>query len=427
MLYFQALSATQKYLADFAATNDFEDSIVNIFGAGIDRSQLQIIQQQLLAGDFSLVPELRVVENGELGTANGAYASELDQVLIAGDFLRQADLLAVADWLLEEVGHKLDRLLNGVVDSPGDEGAIFRLVVTGQEVSAEILTGLRSVDDHGVVVLDGELIAIEKQDFVGTAANDTIAGTSGDDRISGLGGNDDLSGLAGNDTLLGGDGDDYLDPGTGVDQIDGGAGNDALVLNLSAATTDLAVNYTTATNGAVTGGTTFQNIESLNLRTGSGNNVITATATTGNAIIRGGAGNDSIQSGSGRDRIEGGDGDDIIRGGAGNDDGGYVVFPAENNYTGLFGGNGNDLIDGEAGNDALYGEAGNDTLIGANTSVMNPGLGETDYFSGGAGSDRFILGDEANIYYDDRKLTIAGTNDYATISDFNPNEDKVQL
>jgi hypothetical protein len=103
MLYSQALSAIQQYLGAFAATDDFEGSIVGIFGAGIDRSLLAQIR-------------------GELGTANGAYAAALDQVLVSGDFLRRGDLLAVAGLLLEEVGHRFDRLLNGGVDTVGDEG-----------------------------------------------------------------------------------------------------------------------------------------------------------------------------------------------------------------------------------------------------------------------------------------------------------------
>jgi hypothetical protein len=122
MLYSQALSAIQQYLGAFAATDDFEGSIVGIFGAGIDRSLLAQIRRQLLAGDFSVIPEIRVVEQGELGTANGAYAAALDQVLVSGDFLRRGDLLAVAGLLLEEVGHRFDRLLNGGVDTVGDEG-----------------------------------------------------------------------------------------------------------------------------------------------------------------------------------------------------------------------------------------------------------------------------------------------------------------
>jgi Ca2+-binding RTX toxin-like protein len=76
----------------------------------------------------------------------------------------QDDPVAVAGLLLEEIGHKLDRVLNGSVDSPGDEGAIFRSLVTGQRLSPEMWAGLRAEDDHATILLDGKQIAIEKED-----------------------------------------------------------------------------------------------------------------------------------------------------------------------------------------------------------------------------------------------------------------------
>ncbi len=58
---------------------------------------------------------------------NGGYAADLDEILVSADFLarHQDDPLAVGGLLLEEIRHKIDQVLNGNVDSPGDEGAIF--------------------------------------------------------------------------------------------------------------------------------------------------------------------------------------------------------------------------------------------------------------------------------------------------------------
>ena len=119
----QAIQSVQQYLAKFAATDDFEGTIESIFGTEIGAAA---IRQQWLSGDFSLIPEIRMLSNGELGTANGAYAADLDEILVSADFLarHQADPVAIAGLLLEEIGHKIDRVLNGSVDTPGDEGAI---------------------------------------------------------------------------------------------------------------------------------------------------------------------------------------------------------------------------------------------------------------------------------------------------------------
>jgi hypothetical protein len=71
----QAVQSVQDYLAQFAAKDDFESLIESIFGTKIGADA---IRQQWLSGDFSLIPTIEVLSNGELGTANGAYAASLD-------------------------------------------------------------------------------------------------------------------------------------------------------------------------------------------------------------------------------------------------------------------------------------------------------------------------------------------------------------
>ncbi len=108
--------------------------------------------------------------------------------------------------------------------------------------------------------------------------------------------------------------------------------------------------------------------------------------------INGFDGNDTIAGGLGNDEIFGGDGDDVLRGdlnqrspqiGIGGDD---IIF----------GGAGNDRIGGKGGNDQLFGEAGDDQIWGDDgDDILRGGLGNDtltgDDFSGGSGSDTFIL------------------------------------
>ncbi len=159
MLNPQAFQFLEQYLARFAATDDFEEKIESIFGSKIGDA----IRQQWLSGDFSLIPEIRVLANGELGTANGAYAADLDEILVSSDFLGryQDDPVAVAGLLLEEFGHKIDRVLNGSVDSPGDEGAIFAAVAQGQDLSESQLQQLRAEHDWATIALDGVPTSVE--------------------------------------------------------------------------------------------------------------------------------------------------------------------------------------------------------------------------------------------------------------------------
>jgi len=118
----------------------------------------------------------------------------------------------------------------------------------------------------------------------------------------------------------------------------------------------------------------------------------TLVGTSGSDRINGFAGNDTIAGNLGDDTIFGGDGDDVLRGdlnkrspqiGIGGDD---IIF----------GGAGNDRIGGKGGNDQLFGEAGDDQIWGDDgDDILRGGLGNDtltgDDFSGGSGSDTFIL------------------------------------
>ncbi|MDJ0735283.1 MAG: cadherin-like domain-containing protein, partial [Nostocaceae cyanobacterium] len=64
------------------------------------------------------------------------------------------------------------------------------------------------------------------------------------------------------------------------------------------------------------------------------------------------------------------------------------------------------------GNNTIIGTENNNNLIGVDTHETNPGSDEVDTLTGLAGADIFVLGDDAQVYYDD------GMNDYALITDF---------
>ena len=83
-------------------------------------------------------------------------------------------------------------------------------------------------------------------------------------------------------------------------------------------------------------------------------------------------------------------------------------------------------ITGTAANDTISTGGGNDIITGVNPNSATPGKGEIDILTGGAGSDKFILGDLNWIGYDDSNNTLAGTGDYAQINDFDA-DDFIQL
>lgn len=82
---------------------------------------------------------------------------------------------------------------------------------------------------------------------------------------------------------------------------------------------------------------------------------------------------------------------------------------------------------GAGGSDSLIGGNQNDTLIGVQTEDMFPGRGEVDTLTGRAGEDRFILGAEDWLGYDDQDPESEGIGDYARIMDFDPASDVIEV
>lgn len=217
----------------------------------------------------------------------------------------------------------------------------------------------------------------------GTATKLTVNGKLGNDSIKInssvlIGGM--LIGDAGNDTLLGGSYNDTLQGGAGSDEITGGSGNDVVDYSDHAATAPVTI--TLGADG--TGGATGEN----DVLTGDIEGVIGSkgadhlnTGSSG-ASLWGGAGNDTLQGSLGNDFINGDAGDDSLSGSLGNDtmNGGL----GNDNISGSIGNDlihgdaGNDTINGSLDNDALYGDAGNDSIDG---SIGN------DSLYGGAGND----------------------------------------
>jgi Ca2+-binding RTX toxin-like protein len=344
MLNNQSLQAVQNQLASFAAQGNFDAVMTTAFGNRVDRAKLQLLRQQWLSGNFSVIPDIQVLSQGELGGANGAYAASLDKIFVSSDFLAYASESQVTTLILEEVGHRIDQLLNGGVDSAGDEGEIFSRLVNGESLSASTLAALRAEDDRGVITVGGVGVAIEQQDYYGSdAVNDSILGGAGNDYISGLAGNDFLYGGAGNDQIYGGTGNDILNGGTGNDTLDGGVGNDIYIIDadVDSGTKTIidssgfdTLNFDSTTNKAITvnvvipliiifPNSTAQTVAPLV------EVIISASSITnvyGGALgdkITGNSLNNILSGNGGNDSLRGAFGDDLLIGGSGNDT--YII------------------------------------------------------------------------------------------------------
>jgi hypothetical protein len=63
--------------------------------------------------------------------------------------------------ILEEFGHFVDAQVNAT-DTPGDEGELFSAMVRGVSLSTAELSRIKTEDDHAVIVVNGQSIAVEQ-------------------------------------------------------------------------------------------------------------------------------------------------------------------------------------------------------------------------------------------------------------------------
>ncbi len=240
--------------------------------------------------------------------------------------------------------------------------------------------------------------------ILGTELDDALVGSTASDVILALGGNDIVIGLSGNDLVRGGTGDDLIVGGGDRDTLLGEEGNDVIY-------------------GDSSDGLTFSTDGNDTIDGGSGDDVVFAGGN--NDVVFGGNGNDFLFGGLGNDSINADAGDDIALGEDGND----TVFGGFGNDQ-LSGNLGDDQVIGGVGNDTVSGNDGNDSLIGVDSAnvAFGFGRGEIDRMTGGSGSDRFLLGQQGQKFYDDGNAFSAGRGDYGVIEDFEANgTDKIQL
>ncbi|MDJ0534066.1 MAG: calcium-binding protein [Xenococcaceae cyanobacterium MO_207.B15] len=160
----------------------------------------------------------------------------------------------------------------------------------------------------------------------------------------------------------------------------------------------------------------------------------------GDDVIFGNGGDDALFGGRGKDLVVGSDNNDFLDGGNGRDtlfgnggddflfaDNGRDRLIAGDGLDTLIGGNGRDTLVGGKDSDILNGGNNNDRLIGVDINSSELGRGENDTLTGGSGADTFVLGIETGIFYDDGDSFDSGDADFARITDFNVQEDTIQL
>jgi Ca2+-binding RTX toxin-like protein len=245
-------------------------------------------------------------------------------------------------------------------------------------------------------------------EFLGAGGADVLSGRWGDDVLRGGGAGDTLDGGGWNDRLVGDDGDDTLAGGAGADLLDGGIGRD--IASYSAAPGPVIVDLNDpAQNRGDAEGDTLIGIEVIlgsaaddQIRGASGQ-AMTLIGADGNDTLVGGNLGDVLDGGLRDDVLIGGIGADALAGGDGFDTASYensirsVVLDLRPGGT---------LTGGDAGGDtfssieAFRGTNFDDVFVGNDQNLRFEGLGLSDTFLAGAGSELFDGGqDEDQVSY----------------------------
>jgi VCBS repeat-containing protein len=159
----------------------------------------------------------------------------------------------------------------------------------------------------------------------GDGGNYIDGGPAGANTIVSGGGNDTIFGGIGADTISAGGGDDRIHIlGVGANTVHGEGGSDTLIVDFSDATAAItnttpagafAAGYTGTIGGS--GATSYTGIETFDITTGSGNDIIMTG--DGDDILFGSVGDDALSAGAGDDVLTGGEGINTLTGGSGSD------------------------------------------------------------------------------------------------------------
>jgi ELWxxDGT repeat protein len=153
------LEFLQPILASFSLSNNFGTVIESIFGSQ-SPEEIELLRQEWSAGTWEL-PPVEVVSGSALNGAVGGYSIETGKIYLSKELVELGNINLLTKILLEEYGHSVDSRLNGVVDSPGDEGELFSAVVLGIPLGAGEIERIKAESDQGVLTEDGQTIAIE--------------------------------------------------------------------------------------------------------------------------------------------------------------------------------------------------------------------------------------------------------------------------
>jgi len=160
-----AILKAQDLLKAIASGQDFTQKFTIAFGNDFDLTESEYLRQQWEEDNFESLPDIEIRSSTAINGANGAFSADTNTIYLSEEYLTQnaSSPQAIANVLLEEIGHSVDSQIN-TSDASGDEGAIFSALAQGVQLEEGTLQALKAENDLTTVTLDGQTIQIEQAD-----------------------------------------------------------------------------------------------------------------------------------------------------------------------------------------------------------------------------------------------------------------------
>jgi len=158
-----AILKAQDLLKAIASGQDFTQKFTIAFGNDFDLTESEYLRQQWEEDNFESLPDIEIRSSAAMNGAHGAFSADTNTIYLSQEYLTQnaSSPQAIANLLLEEIGHSVDSQIN-TSDASGDEGAIFSALAQGTQLEEGTLQALKAENDLTTVTLDGQTIQIEQ-------------------------------------------------------------------------------------------------------------------------------------------------------------------------------------------------------------------------------------------------------------------------
>jgi hypothetical protein len=160
----KSLQITKTLLNNFISQPDVNADLSVAFGSNFNTDLGLAEIESLTDLNFNNI-NIEIRPAFEINNARGAYSASTNTVYLSEELIADNNHNAIANVLLEEVGHYLDAKGNSA-DALGDEGAIFASLVSGKELTNEELSLFQTEDDTATIDIDGASTTIEQAKII---------------------------------------------------------------------------------------------------------------------------------------------------------------------------------------------------------------------------------------------------------------------